>query len=114
LTPGVLPMLCSGRAPSSRYRHTATLVGTRLFIMGGADNGDDISDTSKEGDMDVYSLDVQVSEVTRRILTNGHTSESHAHSHSHIPVHTRWPYSLSRIPCWSRPVSHGPYQNSLL
>lgn len=51
----------SGKAPSSRYRHTATLIGSRLFLMGGSDNGDDLAEHSKEGDLDVYVLDVAVS-----------------------------------------------------
>jgi hypothetical protein len=39
--------------------------------MGGSDNGDDLAEHSKEGDLDVYVLDVAVSSPmaqTRRLL----------------------------------------------
>jgi Galactose oxidase, central domain/Kelch motif len=38
------PTVSSGIQPRPRYRHTAEVVGSKMYILGGSDNGQDIAD----------------------------------------------------------------------
>lgn len=47
----------SGISPKPRYRHTAEMIGTKMYILGGSDNGDDVAENSKYLALHVLSTD---------------------------------------------------------
>jgi hypothetical protein len=57
----------SGIHPRPRYRHTAEIVGNKMYILGGSENNDDIADTSRNLGVHELCLDtMQVSKIIKR------------------------------------------------
>lgn len=60
------PVTSSGIQPRSRYRHTAEVLGTSMFILGGSENGDDIPDGSRQ--LSIHELNLQTMSWTHPTL----------------------------------------------
>jgi Ras-related protein Rab-1A len=49
-------VVTSGIQPRPRYRHTAEIIGNKMYILGGSENGDDIADGSRHLGVHVLNL----------------------------------------------------------
>eukprot|EP01035_Chromulina_nebulosa_P023739 gene23739-30786_t len=56
----------SGIQPRPRYRHTAEVIGVKMFVLGGSENGEDVSDGSRH--LNVHELNLQTLEWSHPAL----------------------------------------------
>ena len=72
------PMTSSGIQPKPRFRHTAEIIGTKMYILGGADN---TSGTSRSRSLGIHVLCLETLQWSHPTITgsdpfprSGHTS----------------------------------------
>merc|ERR1719487_1104381 len=77
----------SGIRPKPRYRHTAEVVGGKMYILGGSDNGEDVADTAGTS-LGVHVLDLQTLEWSHPNITGGSPFPRSGHASAVIGAHS--------------------------
>ena len=72
----------SGIQPRPRYRHTSELIGSKLFILGGSENGEDVADTSRN--VAIHELNLQTMQWTHPTLKGANPFPRSGHGSSVI------------------------------
>ena len=76
----------SGIQPRPRYRHTAEVVGTKLFLFGGSDNGDDVADGSRN--LGVHELSLETMQWSHPTLRGANPFPRSGHGSAVIGAST--------------------------
>lgn len=68
----------SGIQPRPRYRHTAEVVGLRMYILGGSDNAEDVSENAKY--LSVHELSLETMQWSHPNVTGSNPFPRSGHS----------------------------------
>lgn len=72
----------SGIQPRPRYRHTSEIIGNKLFVLGGSENGDDIADSSRN--LGIHELNFSTMQWTHPTLKGANPFPRSGHGSSVI------------------------------
>ena len=79
-------VVSSGIQPRPRYRHTAEVVGMRMYILGGSDNGEDVAEGAKY--LGLHELNLETMQWTHPIITGTNPFPRSGHSSCVIGAQT--------------------------
>jgi hypothetical protein len=68
----------SGIQPRPRYRHTAEVIGMKMFILGGSDNNEDIAENSKH--LGIHELSLETMQWSHPTITGSNPFPRSGHS----------------------------------
>lgn len=71
-------VVSSGIQPRPRYRHTAEVVGNRMFVLGGSDNGEDVAEGARH--LGLHELNLETMSWSHPTLTGANPFPRSGHS----------------------------------
>lgn len=71
-------VVSSGIQPRPRYRHTAEVVGTRMYVLGGSDNGEDVAENARH--LGIHELNLETMQWAHPSLTGTNPFPRSGHS----------------------------------
>ncbi|RYH17592.1 hypothetical protein EON65_28400 [archaeon] len=80
------PTITSGIQPRSRYRHTAEVIGTKMFLLGGSDNGDDSAEESKS--LGLHELNLETMQWNHPTISGANPFPRSGHASSVIGAYS--------------------------
>lgn len=72
------PTITSGIQPRPRYRHTAEVIGNKMFVLGGSDNGKDVAEDCKY--LAVHELALDTMQWSHPVITGANPFPRSGHS----------------------------------
>ena len=73
----------SGIQPKPRYRHTAEIVGSKMYVLGGSDNGTDEAEDGAEY-LGIHQLDLETMQWSHPSIRGENPFPRSGHSSAHI------------------------------